>query len=449
MTTSNMNRRRFLQLSGGLAGLGIMGIPAPRAFAAPFTDYRCLVNVFLLGGNDAFNLVVPRSDAEYNVYAASRQNLSIPQTDLLPIVADNPDGALYGLHPNAGELQALFESGDLAVIANIGPLLEPTTRADYLNKNVDLPPQLFSHNDQQDQWQSLKGKSSLTTGWAGRIADNLQADVGSQRLPINISSSGTTLYQAGESTVPYTVGVDGANAYGALAPDVQFGPDRRAAFESHLANGFRNIHARALAAVHQRSLALADLVNDALAGLPELATTFPASRLGAQLHIVARLLAVRSDFEASRQIFYVATGGFDTHDNQNDDQPDLFADISASLGAFNTAMNEIGLLDQVVTFTQSDFGRTLTSNGDGTDHGWGSHQLVMGGPVLGRKIYGTMPLLEIGGADDVSGGRMIPTTSADQYAATLARWFGVAESELATIAPHLPNFAVQDLGFLA
>lgn len=448
MKTRLLKRRRFLQLAAGGAGLSMFGFNPAIARAQSAGDFRCLVNVFLLGGNDAFNMVVPRSDAEYNVYASSRQNLAIPQSALIPLTPDNPDGAQYGMHPDTQGLATLFDAGDLAVVANIGPLIRPTTKTEYLNGSADLPPQLFSHNDQQSQWQSLKGKSNLTTGWAGRIADIMTPLVDGQILPVNISSAGTVLYQAGASTIPYAITSTGAIEYSAFLDSAQFGAERRAAFEQHLAGAFGNVHGRALAEVHTRSLAKANLVNQALALVPALDTPFPQSPLGAQLQIVARMLAVRDEFEMSRQIFFVATGGFDTHDDQNEDQPGLLSNVSASITAFNAAMHELGLAGDVVLFTQSDFGRTLTSNGDGTDHGWGAHQLVVGGPVSGRRIYGTMPVLAVGGDDDVGGGRIIPTQSADQYAATIARWFGVPDSRLTEIAPHLGNFVVQDLGFL-
>ncbi|MFT4820656.1 MAG: hypothetical protein ACI9B8_001970 [Sulfitobacter sp.] len=442
-----MRRRKFLTLSA--SALASSMIPL-RAFSADagFSDYKCLVNIFLLGGNDAFNLVVPSSSAEYNIYAASRQNLAVPQADLLAINPSNPDGASYGFHPSASVLRDLFEAGDLAVMANIGPLIEPTTKDAYLSQSVALPPQLFSHNDQQDQWYTLRGKLSLSTGWAGRIADLLQSSTQAQQLALNTSLFGTTLFQASDTSVPYTVGVGGANTYGALDADAFLGSSRRAAFEAYLDRGFTNLHARALSEVHQRSLGTADQVNEALALVPQLATPFPDSSLGKQLNTIARLIAVKDEFAMSRQIFFAATGGFDTHDNQNQVQPNLIQDIADSVGAFNAALMEISQSDSVVTFTQSDFGRTLTSNGDGTDHGWGSHQIVTGSAVIGRDIYGTMPTLEIGGEDDATGGRIIPTTSADQYAATLARWFGVDESDLAQVAPNLGNFTSQNLGFL-
>jgi uncharacterized protein (DUF1501 family) len=445
-----VNRRQLLSFMGSAAGLGLLPAPGVRLLAqeATFSDYRCLVNIFLLGGNDSFNLVVPRSNAEYNVYAASRQNLALAQQDLLPIFPDNPDGAEYGLHPIATGLQTLFDQGDAAIIANIGPLIEPVSKDGFLSGTAVTPPQLFSHNDQQGQWQSLRGKSSLTSGWAGRIADVLSPLTGRQQLALNTSAAGTTLFQAGEETIAYSIGTEGADAYSALAETAGLGLQRRAAFDLYLSKGFDNIHSRALAAVHQRSLATADLVNDALELVPVLQTVFPQSSLGQQMKIVARLIAVKDEFQMTRQIFHVASHGFDTHDDQNQVQPSLLADLSQSITAFNAAMNEIGQSGQVVTFTQSDFGRTLTSNGNGTDHGWGGHQIVVGGSVAGRKIYGDMPSLEIGGEDDATGGRIIPTLSVDQYAATLARWFGVDESMLNQVAPSLMNFSNRNLGFL-
>jgi uncharacterized protein (DUF1501 family) len=448
--SKTMHRRDFLKLSAALSALGLIGGPGmiPAARSADFSDYKCLVNVFLLGGNDSFNMLVPRSDAEYSIYAASRQNLAIPQGDLLPISPLNSDGSLYGLHPMASGLQSLFETGDLAIVSNVGPLLEPTSKDDYLNGTTNLPPQLFSHNDQQNQWQSLRGTHSLSTGWAGRIADLLAEDLSGQLLPTNISTSGNSRFQAAETSSPYTVNNNGASSYAAFRRGAEFGVERRASFEQQLANGYGNIHSRALAEVHTRSLQYADLVNEALTLVPELNTAFPDTRLGRRLRIVARLLAVKDEFEVNRQIFYITAIGFDTHDNQNQDQPNLLLDLGDCLQAFQTAMAEIGLENQVTTFTQSDFGRNLTSNGDGTDHGWGAHQLVSGGAVMGRQIYGTMPVLEIDGPDDVAGGRVIPTQSADQYAATLATWFGIPESNLNEIAPSLPAFNLRNLGFM-
>ncbi len=445
-----MNRRQFVKWLSSTTCLGLVGLPTRNSLAqqTPFTDYKCLVSIFMEGGNDAFNLVTPSSNAEYNVYANARQSLALSQADLLPIFPDNPDGADYGIHPLANGLQNLFDSSNLAIIANTGPLIEPVTLSALSEGSVEIPDQLFSHNDQRDQWQSLSGNLPLSSGWAGRIADVLLSETAEQKLALNVSASGGNLFQAGNQTRTFSVGLNGAGKYDALENKANLGKQRRDAWDKYLAAGFDNMHARALAEVHQRSLASKDLINNALSLAPSFNSLFSSSRLGRRLRVVARLIAVKDEFEMHRQIFNVKQEGFDTHDNQNRDQPGLIEDLSHSMEAFNEAMIQIGMEDHVVAFTQSDFGRSLSSNGDGTDHGWGGHHLVMGGPVHGRNIYGTMPILEIGGPDDARGGRMIPTLSVDQYAATLARWFGVKEADLVHIAPHLANFQESNIGFL-
>ncbi len=441
------NRRDFL--GGAVATALAAGLAATSLEArAELPGYRALVCLFLFGGNDSFNMVVPRSEAEYNVYAQSRQNLAIERSALLPINPLDPDGAQYGLHPAMSGVQQLFESGRLAVVANLGPLIRPTSRGEYLDKAVSLPPQLFSHNDQQDQWQTLKGRKLLRSGWAGRIADQVAAEVAGQQLPMNVSLSGASRLQLGEQAAPYAVSTNGAVTYAALESSISGGSARRTAFEALLGAPQQGLYARALNGVHGRALAMAQRVNEALSQAPVFGTAFPQGGLGQQLQMVARLIAVRELLSVSRQVFFVSMGGFDTHDDQVDLQPGLLGGVSAGLAAFASALDEIGAAPMVTTFTMSDFGRTLTSNGDGTDHGWGGHQLVMGGSVIGRRVYGTMPRLEIGGPDDTSGGRIIPTISADQYAATLARWLGLSEPQLDVVAPQLANFGVRDLGFL-
>ena len=446
-----MNRREFLKVSGvsaaALAATPGTGFTQMVSQTAPFTDYKALVCVFMFGGNDAFNMIVPSSNAEYSVYADSRQNLAIPQQDLLAITPLNPDGTTYGLHPTMAGIQNLFNSGQAAFVNNLGPLVEPTTKDQYFNQSVTLPPQLFSHNDQQDQWLSLKGAGTSSTGWAGRVADLLQSNVANQQLATNVSLFGNNLFQSGADTIPYTMGFNGPLTFAGFGDSGIF-LEQRLAFERVIGAASDSIYERGFADIQQRAVATADLVNDALDGAPTLNTVFPASQLGTQLQTVARLIAVRDTMEMERQIFFVATGGFDTHDDQNQNQPGLIGGISASIAAFYDATVELGVASDVTTFTQSDFGRTLTSNGDGTDHAWGANQLVVGGAVQGQTLYGTYPLLQINGPDDVGGGRMIPTTSADQYAATLARWFGVPDTDLGLVAPNLDNFVQQDLGFM-
>lgn len=446
-----INRREFLKKAGAGAAAAFATNPGT-AFSqvigtsAPFSDYKALVCVFLFGGNDSFNMLVPRSSAEYNVYASSRQNMAIAQTDLLPINPLTSDGAEYGLHPMMSDLQSLFESNRAAFINNVGPLVVPTTKDQFLNQSVFLPPQLFSHNDQQDQWCSLKGISQSKTGWAGRIADLMRMSVADQQMATNVSLFGNSLFQSADETVAYVMGNDGPVTFVGF-DTTDGGQAQRAAFEAVLNANYDSIYERAFVEVQKRAVAAADLVSSVLEGV-ELNTAFPQSQLGLQLNTVARLISVHDQLDMQRQIFFVAAGGFDSHDDQLSNQPGLLGGISESMAAFYNATVELGVSDMVTSFTQSDFGRTLTSNGDGTDHAWGGNQLVIGDSVAGRELYGTYPRLEISGPDDVGGGRIIPTTSADQYAATLSRWFGIPDADLATVAPNIDNFVQRDLGFL-
>ncbi len=448
-----MTRRRFLRaLSAGGAVYALGRTPgtvwAQSAGVNGFADYKALVCVYLTGGNDSWNMVVPRSAAEYAAYAQSRQNLAIAQDVLLPVDEINGSGVVYGIHPSMPGVQSLFQSGTCAVVANVGPLVEPVTKAQYQQRTVQLPPQLFSHNDQQGQWYTLRGRRQLRSGWAGRIADALAGDLSGQQLATNVSLSGNTMFQAGQFATPYIMGATGAKeftGFGSSGTTLQ----RRLAFERLAAASYGSIYERSFADVHQRAVSYAKLVNDALEAAPVLSTGFPTSSLATQLKTVAKMIAVRDRLDMSRQIFYVGVGGYDTHDDQALNQPGLLGSLSQSLAAFHAATVELGVAQNVTTFTQSDFGRSLTSNGDGSDHAWGGVQLVIGGSVIGQTIYGDYPLLQIGSALDVGGGRMIPTISADQYAATLARWFGVPETRLSQVAPNLANFAQHDLGFMA
>jgi len=446
-----LDRRGFLKAGGAAAAFASTpGIAFSQAAGggAPFDDYRALVCVFLFGGNDSFNMLVPRSSAEYNVYAASRQNLAIAQNDLLAI---NPptSGALYGVHPSMASLQGIFEAGSAAFVANIGSLIEPTTRDDFFNGAVALPPQLFSHNDQQDQWHSLKGVNTSKTGWAGRMADLIRTRVANQQMATNSSLFGSNLFQSADETIAYVMGPGGPLQYTGFSLDPEdILYQQRLAFGRIVDAQYASIYERAFAGIQRRAIDAADTVAAAIASAPPLTTIFPQSQLGTQLATVAKLIAVRDQLQMQRQVFFVAAGGFDSHDDQNQNQPDLLANVSDSLAAFYAATVEMGISDSVTSFTQSDFGRTLTSNGDGTDHAWGGNQIVIGDGVRGKNLYGTYPVLEIDGADDVSGGRMIPTTSADQYAATLARWFGIPDTDLDIVAPNIDNFTTRDLGFM-
>jgi uncharacterized protein (DUF1501 family) len=452
MLAKPQSRRHFLRAAGATAA-GFLLVRPRDAIGqmvggpAPFSDYRALVCVFLFGGNDSFNMLVPRSAAQYNAYFASRQNMAVAQADLLPISPLNPDGAEYGIHPSMTGLKDLFDRGQAAFVANVGPLLVPTTKAEYTAKSVPLPPQLFSHNDQQDQWHALRGRHLMETGWAGRMADLIRINVANQQLATNVSLAGTTLFQSGDATVAYTMGAAGPLAFtgfGAAGLNLE----QRRAFERVIDASYDSIYARGFAEVQRRAVEAADRVTAAVQQAPTLITQFPATPLGQQLQTVARLIAVRDRLAMQRQVFFVSTGGFDSHDDQLANQPTLLGNVSACLAAFHAATVELGIAQAVTTFTQSDFGRTLTSNGDGTDHAWAGVQIVVGQSVRGQRIFGRYPSLTLNGPDDVGGGRLIPSVSADQYAATLARWFGIAEADLPQVAPHIGNFAERDLGFL-
>ena len=455
---AKMNRRDFLKTGSAAAAAAFAGTPGLAysqvvGSSGPFDDYRALVCVFLFGGNDSFNMLVPRSAAEHAVYAQSRQNLAIDRDSLLPIDPLSGDGSvLYGLHPAMGSTQLLFEQEAAAFVANVGPLIAPTSRDDVFNGSALLPPQLFSHNDQQDQWQSLKGDAQSKTGWAGRMADLIRTGVSDQRMATNASLFGNNLMQSADQTVAYVMGPTGPLEFlGFSNTPGEGGYEQRQVFERILGTRYDSVYERAFAEVQQRALANADIVSAAIqsSAVAGLFPNPPASQLDTQLQTVARLIAARDELQMRRQVFLVAAGGFDSHDNQNEVQPGLLADVSESIAAFYRATVDLGVAENVTTFTQSDFGRTLTSNGDGTDHAWGGNQLVVGGAVRGRELYGDYPLLEIGGAEDVGGGRMIPGISADQYAATLARWFGIADQDLEVVAPNLGNFALRDLDFIA
>jgi len=458
----NKQRRKFVQAAavGGLSSF--MGNIPYSAYAqssgvSGFSDYKALVCVFLSGGNDSWNMIVPTSQSEYDAYNASRggsgnNGLAIERSSLLEI-SGNTDGVSYGFHPSMPEMRDLYNDGQCAVIANVGPLVEPTTVRQFRDRTVALPPELFSHNDQEGQWHSLRGDAILASGWGGRVADVLSSQLGGQALPTNISLSGTTLFQAGNSSVPYVMGRTGTTPFAGFTP----GSSLSNAFQNIANAEYPNIYQRGFSSVQQRALEFSDLVNASL----DNAISFEAlpdgnedvddeggSILSSQLRTVAKIISQQSQLSMSRQIFYVRLGGFDTHDNQNVEQPILLSQVSSALSAFYDAMVEIGMQDAVTAYTNSDFGRSLSSNGDGSDHGWGGLHLAVGGSIRGGQIYGDYPSLALGNELDLGRGRIVPTTSCDQYAATLASWFGVNQQNLATVAPCINNFNQNDLGFM-
>ena len=451
--TSQQGRREFMRrLLGGVlllpggAGLSLLGMPG-RTLAAPGDagDYRALVCLYLHGGNDSFNMLVPTAPAAHARYRRTRGNLAIPRESLLPIQPAHAQALEYGFHPSLEPLHRYFVEGDLAVVANLGTLLEPVTREQARRNPERLPAQLFSHSDQTFQWQTANPGSLDPLGWGGRMADLMQSMNGEALLPMNITLAGESLFLTGRKVVQYALDPEGPEALEMLNDDPVAGALMRL-FEIRRAHLLQRQFAR----VQRRSIELQGLVSGVLETEAPLETPFPDSGLGRQLAMVARMIAARERFGIGkgRQLFLVAKGGWDTHDRQNQDQPQLLVDLAASMSAFQQAMVESGSAGSVTLFTASEFGRTLTSNGDGTDHGWGGHQMVLGGAVRGGDIYGEIPEMVLDGEDDLGDGRIIPTLSTDQYAATLARWFGVPQSELGQLFPQLARFETDDLGFM-
>jgi uncharacterized protein (DUF1501 family) len=454
----NLSRRHFLQLgAGALATSSVLGLSGARRAHASTSlgDYKALVCLHLNGGNDSHNWVAPVSQTAYGVYAAGRGALALPQSSLLPLNGAAPNGVTYGLHPSCPELQALFNSGTAAIVGNVGPLIQPTTKVQALANSVPLPPQIFSHLNQMTEWQTGVPQSPAPYGWGGKIADQFASQGVTANLSFNISLIGSNIWQQGLLTNPYTLGLSGAGLLSATDDAAYRNGLRQQATQALIAQGASdpNLLVSTAASILQSAAGKATLVNGALASGGGLTTPFPAPQpndwnLSLQLREVARVIKAQQQIGDSRQLFFVEMGGFDTHYNELATQAQLLGYVSQYINAFWSAVTEMGMQKNVTLFTMSDFGRTLTSNGGGADHGWGSHHLVVGGAVLGGRFYGTMPDLTLGGPDDFGQGRLLPSTSADQYAATLTNWFGVANSNLNSIFTNLPNFPVRNLGFL-
>lgn len=434
----------------------------------PVNDYKALVCLFLLGGNDSFNLLIPTDTARYNTYSTSRSGpaptgMAIDKATLLPVhptTLDHP-GDAYGLHPSCPDLASLFEAGNLAFVVNTGTLVKPTTKTNYNTPGYPVPPQLFSHADQQGQWQYGQPVQNGTVGWAGLAADRLSVLNPGMTIPMSISLSGQNRLQAGQSIQPYTVtsgGPVGLSGYNGNA-----GATRMQALEDLLAMTYPDPMSRTYSSTMKNSLAWYQTLSAALTGAIDVSANFPApgvNPIADAMQEIAKIISVRSTLGAKRQIFFVSFGSFDTHDGQLDTdsgQPYLFSTISQALGSFYKATQQLGVQDSVTSFTFSEFARTLNSNGDGTDHAWGGIQLAVGGSVLGKKLYSApmasghqyFPEQTLDGPDCLARGQMIPSVSCDQYSATLASWLGVDSCDLGVIFPNLTNFGTSNLGFLS
>jgi uncharacterized protein (DUF1501 family) len=445
------NRREFIRrvtfslgslaAAGDFARFGMLN-----AAASQDGSYKALVCVFMYGGNDSNNLIVPLDTAGYNAYSGIRKNLAIAQSALLPV--QTAKAAPFGFHNLLPDVQKLFTNKQLAVVANIGSLVAPLTRAQYIANQGMIPLNLFSHLDQQTQWQTSVANGMSTTGWGGRVADQVSHFNGGATFPTLVYVTGNSIFGSGQQTVP------GAVTPGAALGLTGIGTDAASVARSNALQQLLTLDS-GVTLIHQASSFSSDglrdsaTLNKALSGASALKTVFPATSLGGQLQEVAKLIQVRQAIGMNRQIFFCSLGSFDTHTNQLNDQGTLFSQLSPALAAFFAATQELNVDQQVTTFTESDFSRTTMPNGTGgTDHAWGSHQLVMGGAVQGGDLYGRFPQMVLGSADDVGEGRWLPSTSVDQYGATLAQWFGVSPSQLSSVFPNIVNFPVNNLGFL-
>lgn len=451
---NNYTRRRFLSHSSvvGFGAAASMHSLGKLAYASSHGDYKALVCILLAGGIDSFNVLVP-NDGRHADYAAFRSDLSLPLGDLLALDYTGAAGETYGLHPALDPVRTLFDQGSLAFVANVGTLADPTDKVSYQNGTVRLPLGLFSHSDQIAQWQTSVPDRRIATGVGGRMGDVIVASSGASAATLNVSTAGTNLFQTGGTVGSYAIdatdGVRTVAGYGDGGAEVF-----TTGLDTLLAAAYGEPFRRTYASRFRNAIDLGTDFKAALDAAPTLNTTFGAGPLSASLAQIARVISVRGSLGAHRQTFFVTVGGWDHHDDVIPLQAEMLPGIGAGLAEFHQAMTELGVADAVTTFTISDFGRTLTSNGKGSDHGWGGHQLVMGGAVRGRDVFGAYPSLVPDNALDVGRGRYIPTTSVDEYYAELALWFGIAPADLEIVLPNVrrfysPESGVAPVGFIA
>jgi uncharacterized protein (DUF1501 family) len=465
MNREDLSRRQFLRNAAmaSMAGMSVspflieMNSVAAMAQTNSPIGYKALVCIFLAGGNDGHGTVIATDSGSFNAFTQARTGapgLAYSMGDLLPISLKTPQsGRTFALNPNLGGVQNLFNAGRAAVVANTGTLVTPTTKTQIQNRSVPLPASLYSHFDQTAAWQGIVANSGsgVHTGWGGAMAD-LIATMNSNTAFTCISTAGVALFLSGQSSYQLNVTSAGPIPIGGLNKPLFGSQAGSTALSNILTQEENNLFAKEYQVVVQRSIQAQALLSSAMLPAGDTGVPNPPqyldpttkkltnNSLATSLQTVARIIGGRNSLGVSRQIFFVQFGGFDTHDNQAPQHAKLLTQLGSALEYFDSVMVNAGLSEQVTTFTASDFGRTLTANSDGTDHGWGSHHIVVGGAVQGGDMYGTYPVIGSNQADDMGAGRLIPTTSVEQYAGTLARWMGLSTGQIKTVFPNFNNF---------
>ncbi|MCI4668744.1 MAG: DUF1501 domain-containing protein [Bacteroidia bacterium] len=431
--TTMLNTVLNLKAVGGLAS------PSYKMLSSPQNDYKALVCLLLSGGNDSFNMVVPREENAHKIYKKTRSNQALKKEDLLAISPKS--GGQYGFHPSMPEAQKLFNDGNLAVVANVGTLVEPVSSLeDAINGLVKVPLGLFSHSDQIQQWQTSVPNERNSIGWGGKLADLLKSSNTNQDLSMGISLSGNNVFQSGNNSTQFTInpysGSSGIRGYGGTE---NLDEIRTTAVKSLLEMQYQDIFKQTYADVVNSSQANHELFSTAVNAV-KLNTIFSPNQISQSMAMIAKTIGARNTLGMSRQVFFVDFPGWDHHDELLNNQAAMLEIVSKAMSEFYAALGELGLTKEVTTFTISDFARTLNSNGNGTDHAWGGNALVMGGDVKGGTFYGDYPSLDLGDNQDIGGGVLIPKISTDEYFAELALWFGVSRSDLGLVFPNIANF---------
>jgi uncharacterized protein (DUF1501 family) len=443
-------RRGFIRVTSASVGsLALRPFGVLPALAQTADTYRALVCVFLFGGNDSNNTVIPMDDASFKAYTAIRGSLALTSSQLTQTVYSAAN-APYAFHGKLAEMASLFSTKQLAVVANVGSLVQPVTRTQYQSQQMPLPSNLFSHSDQQSQWQSAVAQGNSPTGWAGRAADYIESQqINASKFPVFFSVAGNSLLGAGANTQPVAISPGGSLQLAGFNTTAASQARFNAVNQLLSLNSGVQL-AQAANQTLANSIGDATSLAQALAKGTTLKTQFPTTSLGQQLQQVAKVIQVAGPLGMSRQIFFCSLGGFDTHTLEMEAHNSLYPQLSQAMAAFYAATQELGVAQNVTTFTESDFSRTFQpTTADGADHAWGSHHLVIGGAVQGGQIYGAFPAFQLGGPNDTdTRGRWIPTTSIDQYGATLASWFGIPDSAITQVFPNFSNFGGKKLAFL-